>query len=505
MANLNMNIVVSAVDKATGTIWKIVWKVEKQVTKASGGFMDMINKQQETFQWMAIWWWIAFASLTAWINKATQAAAQDEGTRNKFATVFWEWTDNMNKFVNDIRTRMPVATGTIQRMAADMQDLLVPIGLSRELWAEMTQWFLEVANAVGAFNDVNPANVLEAIKSWLTGSSEPLKQFWVDASVTALEVRALEMWLLKAGQKLWDLEPAVANQIKAQALLAQVTAQSSDAINGFEQNSDSLLFRQMELQASIEDMTGTLWKAFIPILDWVVKAIVPIIKRVSEWVEANPQLTKNILIVSAWVTWLITVLWTLWVAIPAIVGWLGAMKIAFLAMGWPITILIWLLWWLAIYIYKNWWEISAFWSEVWQNIKQSTVETWNNVKDTIMWVIDPLVTYVQNKLDKIRSIIQAVKWVGNIVWSKLWIWWDIEARATWWPVANWKPYIVGEKWPELFVPKSNGGIVPNNAMGGVNVNFGDVNINNWSDEVAFAQMVENTITKAIRNSNLWYV
>jgi hypothetical protein len=34
------------------------------------------------------------------------------------------------------------------------------------------------------------------------------------------------------------------------------------------------------------------------------------------------------------------------------------------------------------------------------------------------------------------------------------------------PVMGGKPIIVGEKGPELFVPGSNGGIVPNNAMGG---------------------------------------
>jgi len=44
------------------------------------------------------------------------------------------------------------------------------------------------------------------------------------------------------------------------------------------------------------------------------------------------------------------------------------------------------------------------------------------------------------------------------------------------PVMGGKPIYVGEKGPELFVPGSNGNIVPNNAMGGntytINVNAG---------------------------------
>jgi hypothetical protein len=42
----------------------------------------------------------------------------------------------------------------------------------------------------------------------------------------------------------------------------------------------------------------------------------------------------------------------------------------------------------------------------------------------------------------------------------------LEKRATGGPVSANRPYIVGERGPELFVPGSSGGIVPNNAMMG---------------------------------------
>ena len=61
-------------------------------------------------------------------------------------------------------------------------------------------------------------------------------------------------------------------------------------------------------------------------------------------------------------------------------------------------------------------------------------------------------------------------------------WWG--ARAEGGPVSAGKPYLVGEKGPELFVPGSSGGIVPNDQLAGagagaganVNVNF---NITSW--------------------------
>jgi hypothetical protein len=68
---------------------------------------------------------------------------------------------------------------------------------------------------------------------------------------------------------------------------------------------------------------------------------------------------------------------------------------------------------------------------------------------------------------------------------------SVQAIKTWWgtraeggPVSAGKPYLVGEKGPELFVPGSSGGIVPNDQLAGagagaggnVSVNF---NITSW--------------------------
>lgn len=45
----------------------------------------------------------------------------------------------------------------------------------------------------------------------------------------------------------------------------------------------------------------------------------------------------------------------------------------------------------------------------------------------------------------------------------------LNARATGGPVSQSQPYLVGERGPELFVPNTNGAIVPNNKLGGGNV------------------------------------
>ena len=92
---------------------------------------------------------------------------------------------------------------------------------------------------------------------------------------------------------------------------------------------------------------------------------------------------------------------------------------------------------------------------------------------------------LKDKMDSILKMIMAELIRVFIVQA------SVQAVKTWWgaraeggPVSAGKPYLVGEKGPELFVPGSSGGIVPNDQLAGagagaganVNVSF---NITSW--------------------------
>jgi len=60
--------------------------------------------------------------------------------------------------------------------------------------------------------------------------------------------------------------------------------------------------------------------------------------------------------------------------------------------------------------------------------------------------------------------------------SSDWWWgWDVKWYADWGNVIAWRTILVGERWPELFVPRSNWTIVPNNEI--TNNNWIEININ----------------------------
>jgi len=77
----------------------------------------------------------------------------------------------------------------------------------------------------------------------------------------------------------------------------------------------------------------------------------------------------------------------------------------------------------------------------------------------------------------------------------------IEARASGGPVNSGQPYIVGEEGPELFVPQSNGSIVPNGGTAGgisVNINMGGVSVRNDSDIRTLSERIAELTTRQLR-------
>ena len=302
---------------------QILIEAKDNASKQLKGLSGQLKSMQPAFQKMALIGTASFVAISAGIGKTVKGAMIAEGAISKFNAVFKEGSENMMSFVEDIRKEMPSATTDIIKMASGLQDLLVPIGIARSEAQEMTKGFLDLSNKIGAFNDVNPTEVLDAIRSGLTGISMPLKRFGIDSSITGLEALALKEGLIKVGESFANLEPQVMAQVRAQALLLQITKQSDDAIQGFADNQDSALRRNQEITASIEDLSDEIGDIFLPMVDEALKKIIPIIKKISEWVKENQTLIKILAITALSVTGLVATIGTLGLILPFVITGLG--------------------------------------------------------------------------------------------------------------------------------------------------------------------------------------
>ena len=381
----------------------IILDLKDNASKELQNFSGRLEGLQSTFRKMAAVGTVALAGIAVGVYKATQEAAKAEGSWNKFNTVFGEGADDMRAWIGTVRKEMPTATHEIARMSADLQDLLIPMGLSRGVAQGMTKEMVTLANKLAAFNDVDPTQVLEAFKSGLAGSSEPLRRFGINALDSSIELEALQTGLLKAGQGFKDLDPITRSQVRAQAMVSLAYKQSGDAIAGFESNNDSLIRRQQALKATFAEMSVTIGNIFLPTLDSLVKKILPVVQAIGSWVEANPILARNIIIVSVALTGLVTVVGLLGIALFAMKMFLGSTIVLLALANLPILGIIagiGLLVTALYFLYKNWGTIVVFVKDLFIGLGNFFANWWTNfTESTEAWLLGLKSSFIKNLED----------------------------------------------------------------------------------------------------------
>lgn len=200
-------------------------------------------------------------------------------------------------------------------------------------------------------------------------------------------------------------------------------------------------------------------------------------------------------------------------------------------------------------VFKGDWEsaINAV-NNLFNNLKERATNIINDILGFFGTSLDGLYETVSNIFNSIAEAIgaafeKAYKWIKSTFFDpvidkinyikSLWqsvmdfFWWSSEsvgqsltkaehrvssilasrtewARAEWGPVSAWSTYLVWEKWPELFVPKTSGEIVPNEDLNkwswDINISINGTQVNNQSD---IDSLVDTLIRRIKLERNFW--
>ena len=149
------------------------------------------------------------------------------------------------------------------------------------------------------------------------------------------------------------------------------------------------------------------------------------------------------------------------------------------------------------------------WREATKTLMQMLRERFWKVADRISNV---LVKSIDSAIDRLRELWKRAQKVGADVWSTVSNAWSsaknrVSDKISWfangWQVKGNVPILVGERWPELFVPKSSWTIVPNENITNNNwitVNISWVSVRNETD----IQEIANEMIRQIKlEKNFW--
>lgn len=213
-------------------------------------------------------------------------ASDANETQNKMQVVFGESAKMIDELSKNSAKMTGASRQEYQAMAADIGNLLLPMGYAQDEAAKMSAEMVQLAADLGSFNNVGTADALEAIRSGLVGQSEPLRQFGVNISVARIEEEALRMGLISAGE-------AMDANAKAAATMSLIMKDTAVAQGDFMNTSNGLANSTKILQAEWANFKAELGEKFLPIALKVVEFLTYLVENVFPKVQNAVQAVKD--------------------------------------------------------------------------------------------------------------------------------------------------------------------------------------------------------------------
>ena len=257
------------------------------------------------------------APIVAGFALSIKAASDMNETLSKSNVVFGDSAKAVQQFTSSAATNLGMTQQAALEAAGTFGNLFVSMGMGQAPAADMSTDLLQLAADLASFNNLDPTEVLEKLRSGLVGETEPLRSLGVNISETAMKAQALAMGLGDANGNLTEAE-------KVTARYALIMQQTTTAQGDFARTSDGLANSSRILKAELGDAAATLGAQLLPIVTQVVQTVTG---WLASFRELSPETQKIIVIVLAVVAAigpLLMIIGTLIPALSAIIPVVGA-------------------------------------------------------------------------------------------------------------------------------------------------------------------------------------
>jgi len=226
----------------------------KKAKKDIGGFQKEVDgfggQIKKSFSGMGIAIGAAVAGAGVAIGKfamdSVSAATDLAESQSKVDAVFKDSADAVNEWADNSAVAFGQSKQQALEAAGTYGNLFQAFGLTSDAAQEMSTTMVELAADLASFNNTSIDDAIQALRSGLSGETEPLKRFGV--ALTDARMRAEAM-----AQGIYDGAGALDAGQKAQAAYALILKDTSLAQGDFARTSDGLANTQRILQAAVED------------------------------------------------------------------------------------------------------------------------------------------------------------------------------------------------------------------------------------------------------------
>lgn len=382
-----------------------------QVKGQMDNVQGKIENMKPAFQKMALVGAAAFTAISAAVYKSIQAYQEEERANARLTHLLKQTSNATDAQVASLMRQATAlqAVGVVGDETIKFgQSQLATFALQADTIGVLTPALLDLVVANKGVNATQEDMITmgNLVGKVMTGQTGALSRYGVTLSDAQAEQ-------LKLG-----------NEMERATILAEILSQNFGGLNeAMRETSEGGI---VALKNSFGDMQELLGEQFIPILESVVQKVVPVVDKIAEWIAANPELTRNIVIAAAAISGLVAVVGMLGLVLPAIItGFtllLSPVGLLIIAIG-VLTVA-------GVLLVQRWGEIKTQFIAIWDLIKFSFKQAGDIIKEVLYQIerafenaynfiksktIDPLIDTVNALVNSLTRVWEAAQRVGGAV------------------------------------------------------------------------------------------
>ena len=229
----------------------------KRVGDDVGGMGSRIASVLPSFKTMAIAGTAAFGAVAASSLKLVTMASSLEESQSKVNVVFGEAAGVVNEFAATSAQAFGITKQAALEATGTFGNLLQAFGTGKGQAAEMSTTLIGLAADLASFNNTGIEDAIQALRSGLSGETEPLKRFGVALNDVRLKQEATTLGL-------YDGKGALDINAKTQAAYALILKDTGLAQGDFARTSDGFANQMRILKASLSDAATELGVVLLP-------------------------------------------------------------------------------------------------------------------------------------------------------------------------------------------------------------------------------------------------
>jgi len=361
--------------------------------------------------------------LIAFGSAAKDAASDLEESMSKVNVVFGESGSNIVAWSETSAEAMGISQQVALEAAGTFGNLFSTMGLGDDASANMSTSLIQLSSDLASFNNMDPTEVLDKLRSGLVGETEPLRALGVNLSAAAVTAKAMELGLADANG---ELSAAALATARYELIMEQTGLAQGD----FARTSDGVANQTRIAEAEFENLKAQLGEQLLPVMTSLLNAALPILQWFNDLDPATKKTIVTIGGIVAIIPPIITALGGLATGVSAIIGLFGAGgglagvgavisgtvlpaiggALTFLAtnpVGWLILAITALVVVIKVFgkdalnTVKMIWEIvKHYFGQVADFLSNTFTKAWEGIKDAIRSVIE----WVQKLIDKFKNI-----------------------------------------------------------------------------------------------------